>query len=1148
MARCPGCGTENPERAKFCLECGITLVAETAPAAEERKVVSVLFIDLVGFTARSHDADPEDVRAALGPYHARLKREMERFGGTVEKFIGDAVMAVFGAPVAHEDDAERAVRAALRITEAIAELNQQNEGIELSIRGAVNTGEGLVSLGARPQAGEALVTGDVVNTASRLQGAAPVGEVVVGEITYRSTRDVIDYEQLEAVLVKGKPEPIPLWRALSARSRFGVDVDIAPATPFIGRDFELDLLTGTFHRALRESSVQLVTIAGEPGVGKTRLLSELSSSIDDQEEIVYWRQGRSLPYGEGITFWALGEIVKAQTGILESDSPEQAEDKLATAVAAVVEDESERSWFRARLSPLVGLQGLDPSAATSKDEAFTAWRRFLEAMAERSPLVLVFEDLHWADQALLEFIDHLVDWSTGVPLMIVCTARPELYESAPGWGGGKRNSNTISLSPLTDSETAQLISGLLASAVLPGEIHSELLEWAGGNPLYAGEFVRMLSDKGLLQRKGRVLSLAQNAPIPMPETVQALIAARLDTLAPERKALLHDASVVGKVFWSGAVAALGGRDDQEVRGGLHELARKELVRPARASSMEGEQEYSFWHTLVRDVAYSQIPRAARGTKHKAMATWLEDIAGERVSDQAELLVHHYIQALDLARAAGDEAAGRELTEPALRFLMLAGDRALELDMVGAKSYYIRALELFSPEHPERGSVLIKLARVALFTGRGNDAKQHLEEALVEARRGDELITQANAALGLSVLAWQRGDTERGKVLYLQAVELFERKGPGPELVEAYATAAMWAVIGGRPTEGIEWSEKALTTAARVGVPKESLQALIARGGARCDLGDLRGMDDLRAAVRKGMKLGLGYETMVAYNWLAEESWLIEGPVHGARAYEDAFEYANRRGAVGFAMDDKSESLRALFDLGEWNRIIHQAGELLSWSEACGEIQTEAKALPVQVQVLCCRGGHSEAAALQGRLLDLGRQIQDLQVLVPSLAVSALVEQARGKPEQAVDLIDELDRATRDHFPYRARHLPTVVRVLIWAGDVAGAESFMSGMEVSALRDRNCLLTGRALVAEAHEEHDRAVELYDDAAQRWADFGFVLEHGQALLGAARCLLALGRSSEVLPRLHRAREIFTTLEARPLIEEVDVQLQRATALTS
>ncbi|MFN2490545.1 MAG: AAA family ATPase [Actinomycetota bacterium] len=500
MAVCPNCGTESPDTFKFCPACATALDQASQPQAEERKVVSILFVDLVDFTARSHDVDPEDVRAALEPYHRLLKIEIERFGGTVEKFIGDAVMAVFGAPLAHEDDSERAVRDALRITEAIEELNEEAD-LDLAIRAAVNTGEGLVNLSARPQAGEGMVTGDVVNTASRLQGVAPVNGVVVGEITYRSTKQQIVYEDMDAVTVKGKPDPVPVWRALSARGRYGVDAQVRYATPFIGRDLDLTLLKTTYQRTVRESSVQLVTVVGEPGVGKSRLLAEFSDYIDEQPELIKWRQGRSLPYGEGITFWALGEIVKAQAGIRESDSPGVAAEKLATAVASSVGDENDRAWLQARLAPLVGATMVGGGA--DKEESFAAWLHFLEAVASTGPVVLVFEDLHWADASLLEFIEHLVEWSTGVPIVVICTARPELFEKHPSWGAGTRNAASISLSPLSDSEIAQLISGLLSQAVLPAEIHAALLERAGGNPLYAEEFIRMLTDRGVLRHRGR---------------------------------------------------------------------------------------------------------------------------------------------------------------------------------------------------------------------------------------------------------------------------------------------------------------------------------------------------------------------------------------------------------------------------------------------------------------------------------------------------------------------------------------------------------------------------------------------------------------------------------------------------------------------
>jgi class 3 adenylate cyclase len=397
MTTCPSCGEENPERAKFCLECGAALEQARRAVAEERKIVTVLFCDLVGFTARSDAADPEDVRARLRPYHARLRSEIERFGGTVEKFIGDAVMAVFGAPVAHEDDPERAVRAGLRILAAIADLNEQEPGLELQVRIGVNTGEAVIALGARPEQGEGIATGDVVNTAARLQATAPVGALVIGEATYRQTREIFVYEPLDPVEVKGKEEPLVRHRVLSARARFGEDLTRAPGTPLVGREHDLAVLQATYGKAVRESSVQLVTVVGEPGLGKSRLVAELFAFVDSQPEIVSWRQGRCLPYGEGISFWALGEIVKAQTGILESDSPEQASTKLEAGLPA---EEEDREWLKARLGPLIGI---DAGVAAAREESFTAWRRFLEAIATPRPGVFVFEDLHWAEEPLLAF-------------------------------------------------------------------------------------------------------------------------------------------------------------------------------------------------------------------------------------------------------------------------------------------------------------------------------------------------------------------------------------------------------------------------------------------------------------------------------------------------------------------------------------------------------------------------------------------------------------------------------------------------------------------------------------------------------------------------------------------------------------------------
>ena len=674
---------------------------ETPAAREERKVVSVLFCDLVGFTAASEQQDPEDVRARIRPYHARLRQEIERYGATVEKFVGDAVMAVCGAPIAHEDDAERAVRAGLRILEAIVELNEADPGLELHVRVGINTGEAVVAVGARPEQGEGMVTGDVVNTAARIQSAAPVNGVAVAEQTFRATSHIFEYERLEPVSVKGKAEPLSLWWAKGVRDRYGTDVTRQHATPFVGRELERPLLVGTLERATQQRSVQLVTIVGEPGVGKSRLVAELFAYVDAKPVLTRWRQGRCLPYGEGITFWALGEIVKAEAGILESDSAEVAAAKLD---AAVSPEEPERQWLLQRLAPLVGVESASPA---ERQELFTAWRRYLEGLAAARASVLVFEDLHWADEALLEFLEHLTEWSQGVPLLIVCPARPELYERRPGWGAGQRNAHTINLSPLSNGETSELVSHLVTTAVLTDELEQAVLERAGGNPLYAEEFVRLLADRGLDQGGD---ALADSA---LPESLQALIAARLDTLSPERKSLLQDAAVIGKVFWGGALAEIGGRDLGELELALHELARKELVRPARTSSMEGESEYSFWHLLVRDVAYSQIPRAERARRHRAAAAWIERKGGERVEDLAEVLAHHYVQALELAAAAGDAEQVEELARPARRFLALAGERALGLDTAQAEARLARALELCPADDPERPELLVRWADAAL---------------------------------------------------------------------------------------------------------------------------------------------------------------------------------------------------------------------------------------------------------------------------------------------------------------------------------------------------------------------------------------------------------------------------------------------------
>ena len=1033
-----------------------------------------------------------------------------------------------------------AVNSALRVITAIDELNELRPELELCIRAAINTGEAVVTLGARPVEGEAMVAGDVVNTVARLQQHAPVNGVVVGEATHRATRDLFDYEPLEPVSAKGKAAPLALWHVKAARRRFGVDVEPVARTPLIGRDDDLALLQSTYARTLRESSTQLVTITGEPGVGKTRLTAEFRRWVDDQPELVFWRQGRSLPYGEGITYWALGEMVKAQAGILESDSPDEARAKLAVAVSEVTGDESEQEWLRSALASLVG--AAEGAATSSPETSFGAWQRFLEGVAAGRPLIAVFEDLHWADNQLLAFVEHLVDWSTGVPLLVLCTARPELYERSAGWGGGKRNSNTISLSPLGPENTARLLAALLHRAVLPAETQTRLIEQAGGNPLYAEEFVRMLADHGLLTAEGEL----RDRDIPLPDTVQALIAARLDTLPPERKALLHDAAVMGKVFWSGVVAAMGGVDESSVRAGLQELGRKELVRAVRESSVRDQTEYAFWHALVRDVAYSQIPRRQRVAKHVAAAEWIERMTGDRVRDHAELLAYHYDRALDLARATGSDADVQPLVEPAARALELAGDRAMSLDVSKAQEYYMRAADLCADGDVRRGDLLVKAVRgrVAL----PEEAERRANEAIAIFRAAGDEVREGVALIALSGILWLRGDAARSKELEIEALEKLERHPPGEELLTAYARHAGTLSISGRTQEALEMIDRALRLAEQRQSHSTAAQMYQYRGIARSDLGDLGGIDD----VRRGLELAreIGDLTTQSHGYANLASNLLPiSPTEALGVWDEGIEFTGKRGITVSRFWQLAESTWALFDLGRWADVITRATEVVAWVEQGGVAYPAAIAAPQHALVLLHRGQLGEAASLLERFVPVARDAGDPQVVVPAFAAAAQLAAAREDLPAALELVRELESRTRTGASlYRPNYLPDVVAIALAADAPEVAVAFVDAEYRSTGRIAHSVVAARAVVAEETGELDEALLLYEDAAARWAEHGFVLGNAEALHGSGRCLVALGQAQQATAPLREARELFAQLGAKPALERVDDLLAQAASRTA
>ncbi|HEX3326211.1 MAG TPA: adenylate/guanylate cyclase domain-containing protein [Actinomycetota bacterium] len=643
---CSACGATSPLTFRFCGTCGAELHSgsEGPRSGEERRVVSVLFADLVGFTSRAERLDPEDVRAILRPYYASLRGHIESFGGAVEKFIGDAVMGVFGAPVAHGDDPERAVRAALRIGDAVTEMNAKDPRLDLQVRMAVNTGEVIVSLDARIEEGEYMIAGDVVNTASRLQTQAPTHSILVGEETYRCTRSVIAYEPVEPVIAKGKEVPVAAWRVVGSLRQPG-ERGVSDV-PMIGREHEMATLLGVWDRVVAAHQPHLVTIFGLPGVGKSRLASEFVRVVRKNGARVV--AGRSLPYGESGAYGAFAQQVKQVADVFDGDPPEVALEKLRRTVGNLVEPEAAEELTK-HLAMMLGL-GTDPATTdegvTDRHILFFSARRFVEALGHKEPTVLVFQDLHWADPSLLDLIQLLAARVEKTPLLLLTLARPELHDRRAGWGSGVPASIALPLEPLDEQHAHELTARLMAE--LPGQESGQsaedIVEAGEGNPLFIEELVASVAER------------SSPAAGELPTSIRGIIAARLDAIpAPERSMLLN-ASVVGRIFWNGAVAHLDSYGDR-VQELLDSLEGRDFIRREPVSRYEGQQQFRFKHMLIRDVAYATLPRAKRREAHAAVASFLEEVHADRDSPAA--LGYHWSEAGDRDRAADYFVAAAE---------------------------------------------------------------------------------------------------------------------------------------------------------------------------------------------------------------------------------------------------------------------------------------------------------------------------------------------------------------------------------------------------------------------------------------------------------------------------------------------------------
>jgi class 3 adenylate cyclase len=1101
VAICAQCAQVNPEGFQFCGACGTALVAAAGPAREVRKTVTALFCDVVGSTPLGERLDPEELRSVMGLYFAEMRVAAEGHGGRVEKFIGDAVLAVFGVPQLHEDDALRAVRAAVEMRTRLVDLNESlwaEWSVELEARMGVCTGE--VVVGGDDQ----VMLGDVMNTAARLEQAAEPGEILVADETWILVRDAVSGESVDLV-VKGKAVAVRAWRLRAVggevaghRRRFD--------RPLVGREREVRVLQEAFGRAVEEHRLQLVTIMGEPGIGKSRLVAEFEDWVEGRAGAVVCRRGRCLAYGDGIGFWPLAEIVKQQLEIAESDSEEQARARLAVAVEGM----QDAPWLRARLAPLVGL----PGEAGQREEVFTAWQRFFDEVAARTPLVLVIEDLHWADPAMLAFVQHLVEWSTGVPILLACTARPELFDAHPGWAGGLANATTLALRPLNRDDTVRLADDLLAEFVASAAVAAALVERCGGNPLYAEEYARLLADRAS-EAGGELM---------MPETVRALIGARVDSLPVERRALLHDAAVVGKVFWAGALEAISATDPAGIRVHLHELARKEFIRRSRTSTLPGDEEYAFWHDLVHEVAYQQIPRKHRAETHRRTAEWIENSAGERIAERAELLAHHYSEALALTRSS--HLGGQEpLRKAALHHLTVAAKRAMGLDTQHATRLAQQGLAIASADAPERAALLCLLGESRVLAGEYDEACALLREARAAAETTGDTESLAEAFIQEIPAKFFSGDARGVDDLVAEAIDRLEREQPTAPLAVLLGWASLAKMLRVEYDAGREMHDRAIEIAETLHDQRALAMGLIARGSIRFHVGDRRGLDDLETSLAILLELGSSDVTFarMQLGW-ARMAW--NGPADAAPILAKALADGARTRNTVWAMFARVEDISRLADSGAWDELLEAADHLLAWAETHQSPQHSTLVAPHKARVLALRGRIPQARAAMTGMLAHAQRIGDAQAVVPAFAVAALIEYLDGNSDRAHTLAQEIRPTQLD----AAAPVAEICRILVACDATTHARTLLDHITAGPPRLLNHAASGRALLAEADSDYASADDLYQVAAARWETYGNPYELAHALAGRSRCLHLLKSADAARAPADQAAGIFQRLGVR------------------
>jgi len=918
MPICASCGQDNPDIAKFCLACAAPL-APLPPTSEERKLVTVLFTDIVGSTAKAEQMDPEDVRARLAPYYVRLRTELERFGGTVEKFIGDAVVALFGAPVAHEDDPERAVRAAFAVCRAIDELNVEDEWLDLQVRVGVNTGEALVVVGARASEGEGVASGDVMNTAARLQSAAPVNGILVGELTYAATRDAIDYRDAEPIAAKGKSEPVRVWEAVEVKE--ATRTPAADAVTFVGREREASALTDVWSTVIAERRPGLVTIVGPPGIGKSRLLAEFARHAG-QEGHVHW--GRCLPYGEGITYWPVTEVVKSAAGILQSDDRETIAGKLDGFLETLpTDDPDELRTIAAALSNLIGIpttpRGTYATAEISKGELHWGIRRLLQLIASRRPTAVILEDLHWAEPTLLDLIAYIVADETESPLVIVCSTRPELAETSPGFLGTDGRRRTIELGTLDDEQAATLLVDLLGDPSLAEtRFASSLIANAGGNPLFLEETVRMLRDRGLVDpERWRSEEVGE---LPVPTSVQGLISSRLDRLEGGDKRLAHNASVVGAVFWAGAVAHLGaeGRGPPpDPRVGLELLERRDFILHSEVSTVAGEDEYTFKHILMRDVAYGQVPKGRRAELHVRFSDWVTFLPGS-ADEFVEIVAWHLEQACRLSREVARAPIEPPLLEAADALANAARRAERREGLHEAERYYTRALDVLGEAHPEvQLELRLRRADIMMMVGRLKEANDELVGVVEAAPRLGRADVECEAALLLGDIDQRQGRAAEAHRRLAEAQSLAAQTGNAYlKSKVAFVLAALVADFDAEHDRAVDSLRAGIATAEEIDDTPLVAEGHLRLAATLYNRGDLAGAEtELRRCLDLARDLGSHRVEAEATSWLGIITYYRGDTDEGERLCRQARRWFERTGDTYFQVQNLVRGL-AVFALAD----------------------------------------------------------------------------------------------------------------------------------------------------------------------------------------------------------------------------------------